>query len=97
MKKRTYLVYFLIHVNTPYQYILKATVKNASSFDEAKEACTAAGFEPSEFGIPWANHHITTLKDAESSLLSQYRQGCGMVIDAEKELKELENIRNSEE
>jgi len=93
--KKTYLIYHLIHVHTPYQYILKVIVKNATSEKEAKKACEAAGIVGlSEFGIPWANHHITDLKNADTSLLGQLKRKHGETIDAEEVFAQIENLRN---
>ena len=95
--KKTYLVYRFIHGCTPNRYTLKVIVKNATSEEEVRKTCQAAGLVGiSEFGIPWANHHITDLKNADISLLGQLDSGHhkAETIDAVDVLTHIEMLRN---
>jgi hypothetical protein len=90
-KGRTYAVVFLIHVRTPHEHVAKLFVRNVPENADLKEALTEAGYSFGEFGIPWANHYITLLSKAESSVKGAYRRGDADVVEF-AELKKSEEF-----
>jgi len=76
-KTRTWCVYHLIHIHTPYRYIPKLFIEKVpesvclSQTDWLEES----GYEFGEFGIPWANHEVCLVSEAPSTVKGAYRRG----------------------
>ena len=76
-KRKVWVVVFLVHVHIPYQHILNGVVRNVpndATERDVEAAVEAAGYTPGEFGIPWANHYVEPLKDAEPQVKGAYRR-----------------------
>lgn len=73
-----YTVVHQIHQRTPHLHIAKLFVTNVpdgTTESELKDALTEAGHEFGEFGIPWANHYICTLSEAEPEVKGVWNRG----------------------
>ena len=74
----TWCVYHLIHVRTPHQHIPKVLVVDVPEGEEVTEdLLERAGYQFSEFNIPWANHVLeeVDVKDSPSDLVARIREG----------------------
>jgi len=74
----TWVVYHVIHVRTPHQYIAKlfvTDVPEGKTEGDVKSALTRNGYDFGEFNIPWANHALTTLAEAPDQVVGAYRRG----------------------
>ena len=75
---RTWAVVWVIHVNTPYQYIPKLFIKNVPpdfNKQDVKEWLEGCGYQFGEFGIPWANHSVGPINEYPASVQGAYRRG----------------------
>jgi len=80
---KTWCVYHLIHVRTPYQYIPKLVIAEAPEGEAVTtDLLERAGYQFGEFGIPWANHVLeqVDVQDAPSDLVARLRRGEGKWI-----------------
>lgn len=87
-KTKGTIVYHLIHVRFPPDYIPKLVIIGDHF---SKEEIERAGFLFEEFGIPWANHHILHFNSTDeipSRLMARIKSGEGRVYTAE-EFREL--------
>lgn len=77
-------VVHLIHVRTPHQHIAKLFIKNVPEDVSAKQlrsALTRAGWQFGEFGMPWANHYLSSETEWEDEVVGAYGQGGVKTID----------------
>lgn len=74
----SYCVYHFIHATTPYRYIPRLVIDDVPvEHGPDKQLIERAGYNFSEFGIPWANHGIMRLDPQESpaDLVGAIRRG----------------------
>ena len=67
-----------VHVRTPAQHIARLVVEDVpEDADEqaVRRALVRAGRQPSEFGIPWANHYVAPEPDWPDEVVGAYRSG----------------------
>ena len=66
---KNYVVYHLIHVQTPYQYNPKLVITEVpSEVDLTEEDVSRGGYQFEEFGTAWANHVLTEIKRDKSEM-----------------------------
>ncbi|MCL6478503.1 MAG: hypothetical protein K6T65_08800 [Peptococcaceae bacterium] len=64
---KTYCVYHFIHIHTPYRYLPKLVITNVpDDVMVTEDLVDRAGYDFSEFGIPWANHYLTVVDPVDS-------------------------------
>ena len=74
----TWAVVHLIHVRVPHRHLARLFVEDVpddADESEVRRALDRAGRAPSEFKIPWANHYVTRLDEAEDEVVGAYRSG----------------------
>lgn len=63
---KDWVVYYLIHVRTPYRHIAQLfinAVPGEITAREIKSLLTQAGYRFGEFGVAWANHVVEPLDE----------------------------------
>lgn len=82
MSTKSYVVYHLLHQRTPYEYIPKLVVTDVPDGAElTRDLFARAGYEFSEFGIPWANHDVWPVNAGlPADLVRRLRNYSGEVI-----------------
>jgi len=89
---KTWVVYHLIHVRTPHQYLPQLVISGVPDDKKiTREMLERAGYQFGEFGIPWANHCIECISQTTpSDLIYRLRQGAGERLTWEKLLSRIE-------
>jgi len=88
---KTWCVYHLIHVNTPYRYIPKLVIEEVpADVDLDHEILERAGYQYGEFNVPWANHVLeeVDVETSPSDLIARLRRGPSCENITYKELVE---------
>jgi hypothetical protein len=73
-----YAVVHLIHVGAPHQHIAKlfvTDVPDGVTKADVRDRLTEAGRGPGEFGIPWANHYVEKLVEADIQVKGAWNRG----------------------
>ena len=76
---KSYVVYHLIHVQTPYQHNPKLVITGVpDEVDLTEEDIDRGGYQFGEFGSAWANYRLTQIKSKEdmpSDLVAKLHEG----------------------
>lgn len=67
-----------IHVRWPHRHIARLIIEEVpegATEEEVKRAIVRAGRQPSEFGVPWANHYLAREDQWPDEVVGAYRSG----------------------
>ena len=67
-----------IHVALPHRHVARLIIEDVPdgvSDDGVKQAIVRAGRQPSEFGVPWANHYVAREDEWPDDVVRAYRSG----------------------
>lgn len=67
-----------IHVRFPHRHIPRLIIEDVPDGvgeEQVKRAIVRAGRQPSEFGIPWANHYLAPEPEWPDEVVGGYRSG----------------------
>jgi hypothetical protein len=74
----TWAVIHHIHVSTPHQHVPLLFIEDVPEDveeGELRSLLTKAGYQFSEFGIPWANHYLSPEEDWKDEVVGAYQRG----------------------